>query len=130
VRQAISEVTSNLSKLKSALVKVVRSSPEEVDRRVAHRQPVSLPVRVSIGGRQSAGTVLNLSEGGALIAGQFQHNKGDSGFAEIEGLSERLPLQVRGQRDDGGLHVKFVLQGEQTARLLRFIDGQKGRMAA
>ncbi|MGA7809469.1 methyl-accepting chemotaxis protein [Bradyrhizobium sp.] len=129
VRQAISEVTSNLSKLKTALVKVVRSSPEEVDRRGDPRHPVSLSVRIHVGGAQSAGTVANLSEGGAFIAGHFEYNKGEKGTAEIEGLSERLPFQVRGRRDDG-LHVKFVLEGEQSVRYLRFLGSQTGRKAA
>ena len=129
VRQAIAGVTSNLTELKSALVKVVRSSQEEVDRRGDVRHPVSLGARVEVNGAQSAGRITNLSEGGAFVEGHLKFKKGDTGLVEIEGLSERLPFQVRGL-GLGGMHIKLILKGEQEVHFLRFLSGHKRKMAA
>jgi methyl-accepting chemotaxis protein len=129
VGQTIGEIGSSLSNLKTSLVRMVRGSTNETDRRVGQRYPTDLSARIYTSGARLAGRITDLSAEGAFIAGQFELTKGDIGLVEIEGLSERLPFHVR-DRIATGLHTKLLLQDDQAKRFVAFLDRQTGRKAA
>ncbi|MDG5497190.1 methyl-accepting chemotaxis protein [Niveispirillum sp. BGYR6] len=68
VRGTVTEVTQSVTDLRSTLVRVVRTSMSEVDRRVAERVAVDMPTQLEIGGRRLDSRLRNLSSGGALTA--------------------------------------------------------------
>ena len=70
VRGAISNVSSNLSSLRAVLVKVVRTTTEEADRRRGPRFKSGLRIQVTWRGKLRPNvTLADISEGGAWIRG-------------------------------------------------------------
>ena len=68
MRQAISSVAANLATLKSVLVRTVRSSTAEVNRRTSQRYPTDVTVAVTDSKQRVHNTTLvDISEGGAWI---------------------------------------------------------------
>jgi methyl-accepting chemotaxis protein len=130
MRQAISSVTSNLTSLQSVLVRTVRSSATEVDRRLTRRYPADLEVTVT-DRRQTthATTLVDISEGGAWIRCAPQIDINETGVLRIKGLAPALSFTVR-THDGEAAHVEFVLGDAQKAELVRYIDRNFGEAAA
>jgi len=129
VRQAIGAVTSNISDLKELLVRVVRTSTEEADRRQEERYPAQIAAKVHGSRGQIAGAITDISTGGAFISGRFDLAPGATATVEIQGLPDRLAFEVR-DRSDSGLRVKFAFEGSQEQRFLACFSGQFGKKAA
>jgi len=109
VRQSISEITNNLVGLRAALVRVVRNSTEDANRR--HFQRYSVKANVDILdalNKRIGGELVNISEGGAMIACSSGMRTGEKGSLRLEGISAPLPFVVREQQDEA-LHVEFQL---------------------
>ena len=121
MRDAISGVSSNLSSLQSLLVRTVRSSAAEVDRRLSKRYPTDLEATVT-DSRQAAHetTLVDLSEGGAWIRCAPQLDVNETGVLRIKGFASQLPFTVR-THDGEAAHVAFVLGDAQRAELARYI---------
>jgi methyl-accepting chemotaxis protein len=130
MRDAISGVSSNLSSLQSLLVRTVRSSAAEVDRRLSKRYPTDLEVTV-IDSRQAAHgtTLVDLSEGGAWIRCAPRLDANETGVLRIKGFASPLPFAVRTQ-DGEAAHVAFALNDAQRAELARYIAWNFGEEAA
>ncbi|MGA7808000.1 methyl-accepting chemotaxis protein [Bradyrhizobium sp.] len=77
VREAIASVNSNISGLRTLLVRVVRTATADADRREKPRYSTNLPATVSIGSRQNPGRVVEISEEAALVTGDFGLGAGD-----------------------------------------------------
>ena len=118
VRNAIAKVSSSLSSLRSVLVKVVRTSTEEANRRRWPRFKTSLPIAVTCRGRkQPNATLTDISEGGAWIRGVPDLEIGDIGVMTIEGFAPDLPFAVRSLSPEA-IHVEFDLGSHrETYRL-------------
>jgi len=109
VRSSIGEVTDNISGLREILVRVVRSSTADANRRASVRHVVS--VRGEIFGRTGkphAGEVLDISENGARIRCNPEIAPGEGGTLKVGGFATALPFVVRGKNGDS-LHVEFQL---------------------
>jgi methyl-accepting chemotaxis protein len=121
VRQAISSVSSNLAALQSVLVRTVRSSTTEVDRRRSKRYPADIQVSV-IDSRQAthATTLVDISEGGAWLRCAPQLRVGETGTLQIDGLALPLPFTVR-SLDGQAAHVAFVLDPGRYSRFVEWI---------
>ncbi|MDN4987476.1 PilZ domain-containing protein [Bradyrhizobium arachidis] len=130
MRDAISGVSSNLSSLQSLLVRTVRSSATEVDRRLSKRYPTDLEVTVT-DNRQAAHatTLVDLSEGGAWIRCASQLDVGETGVLRIRGFALPLPFTVR-THDGEAAHVAFALGDAQKKELARYIARNFGEEAA
>ena len=115
VRRAISNVSSNLSSLQSVLVKVVRTSTEEANRRRWQRFHSNLSISVTCrgGGRPNA-QLADISEGGAWITRVPDLEIGESGILKIQGCEANLRFSVR-SREDEALHVEFEADREWEA---------------
>jgi methyl-accepting chemotaxis protein/aerotaxis receptor len=132
VRAGSGEVDASVSELRNVLVKVVRTSLEEADRRMEERYPASEPCRVQAGGRQAEGKLLNVSLHGALVADVQGLGEGMRGSLELPrhpGL--RLGFEVR-QVTALGTHLRFddASVNDAWRRALATISGQQYRTKA
>jgi methyl-accepting chemotaxis protein len=129
VRGAIGNVSSNLQSLRAILVKVVRTSTEEADRRRWPRVESRLPIRVNCRGRTQPDAILaDISEGGAWILGIPELQIGETGFMSIEGFELNLPFAVRSQGPEA-IHVEFDL-GHRREAYQKWFDINLRRLAA
>ncbi|WP_262049258.1 methyl-accepting chemotaxis protein [Bradyrhizobium sp. Bra78] len=130
MREAISSVSANLASLKSVLVRTVRSSTAEVDRRSARRYPTDLQVSVT-DARQAvhATTLVDLSEGGAWVRCAPQIHVGETGLLQIRGLASALPFTVR-THDGEAAHVASRLDAAQSADLAGWLARNFGEAVA
>lgn len=113
IRKTSGEVADSVGGLRATLVRVVRTSTKEADRRKTPRVDVDLPGRVRLGSTEHHVRVLDLSLGGAKLSGVAAH-EGDRATLSIGGCSQALKFVVRGAGGET-LHVKFEL--EEAARL-------------
>ncbi|WP_257167272.1 methyl-accepting chemotaxis protein [Bradyrhizobium sp. SRS-191] len=109
VRSAIGDVASSLTSLRTTLVKVVRTTTAEADRRHAPRFKSSLPIKVidNTKGMVKADLV-DISEGGAWFRFEPEPGIGDRGVLQFAGFDHDVPYLVRG-RDRDALRVEFDL---------------------
>jgi methyl-accepting chemotaxis protein len=122
VRQSIGEITNNLVGLRAALVRVVRNSTEDANRRQFQRFPVNAKAEVfNTSNKRVGGVLMNISEGGAMIGGSSEMRTGETGSLRIEGISAPLPFVVRGQQDDA-FHVEFQLTEAGRAAFLHWFS--------
>jgi hypothetical protein len=115
VRNAIGNVASSLSSLRSVLVKVVRTTTIEANRRLSPRFKASGPVRMTGPGMDRLNAMLvDISEGGAWVRVDQNLNMGAIGKIQLDGLACDLPFTVRG-RDNDALHIEFNLGQHRLA---------------
>jgi methyl-accepting chemotaxis protein len=109
VRTCVSGVSNNISGLREILVRVVRSSTADANRRMEVRHPVAVRGKVfDSAGRQHEGKIVDLSGSGARIACRPEMALGDAGTLKLEGFLETLPFIVRHASGEH-LHVQFQL---------------------
>lgn len=102
-----------VSELRRNVVRVIRESNAEVDRRQGLRQRVSLPCRLAAPGSGTVqGLIIDLSEGGARIETTAKLELGMQGTIEIE-HGPTMPFTVR-YGDAGMIGVAF--QPDETSR--------------
>jgi methyl-accepting chemotaxis protein len=109
VRACVSGVSDNINGLRETLVRVVRTSTADANRRMEVRHPITMRGKVfDRGGRQQEGQIVDLSGSGARIACRPEMALGDAGSLKLEGFSEALPFIVRHASGEN-LHVQFQL---------------------
>lgn len=110
-----------VSALKQGVVRAVRTSTSEVDRRESIRLPVDLQCSVHLPGQPTyTARVNDISEGGAFIRGVAGLRPGAGGSLGLEALDCPLPFTVRSCLDDD-LHVGFQLDEPALATLRTFL---------
>ncbi len=119
-----------VSELRGMVVRVVRSSTTEVDRRQATRHPTDLRCSVTVpGAAPVSARLVNLSAGGARVEGGPALGAGAGGTLSINGLDFALPFSVRAT-DGGGLSLAFALEALQGERVAAFAERLALRRAA
>jgi methyl-accepting chemotaxis protein len=114
VREAIASVTREVDGLRGILVKVVRTSTEDANRRQFPRYALKLGVEASDpAGKRIDAKLLDLSEGGANLAADSGLATGDRGGLRIDGYSRRLAYRVRAV-EGGRTHVEFTFAGDDA----------------
>jgi len=109
VRVSIGEVTGNIGGLREILVRVVRSSMADANRRMAVRHTVSAQGQIfDHSGKQHEGELLDISETGARIRCSPEIQQGEAGTLKVQGFATALPFIVRGKKGDS-LHVELEL---------------------
>ncbi|MGJ4948631.1 methyl-accepting chemotaxis protein [Bradyrhizobium sp. HKCCYLS20291] len=129
VRGAIGNVASSLTALKATLVKVVRTTTTEADRRQSPRLRSSLPIKV-VDDRKGPvkADLVDISEGGAWFRFQPEGSIGDRGVMEFSGFDGSVAYEVRG-RDKDALHVEFE-PGQNREAFLSWFRRTFARQAA
>ena len=127
IRDGSAEIASKVDGLRETLVRVVRTSTADVDRRTSARVDVERHGTVEIGGRAHKVVIRNLSEGGAMMVGTVPDARIDTPVAlRIDGLAVSLN-GVIARNDESGTLVKFKLT-EAAEKLVK--DLMSGRRAA
>ena len=127
IRDGSAEIASKVDGLRETLVRVVRTSTADVDRRTSARVDVERHGTVEIGGRAHKVVIRNLSEGGAMMVGAVPDARIDTPVAlRIDGLAVSLN-GVIARNDESGTLVKFKLT-EAAEKLVK--DLMSGRRAA
>jgi aerotaxis receptor len=103
--------------LRNVLVRVVRTSSAEADRRKHRRHPVDLGARLAGG---LGVRVADVSEGGLWIKGRTGLKTGDRGRIEIDGFAGALDFTVRATAP-GDDHLELSVAGAQAEAWARFV---------
>jgi methyl-accepting chemotaxis protein len=119
-----------VAELKSTVVRVVRTSTAEVDRRLFDRHEVDLPGRVSLA-RQGTHSVrvIDLSEAGAGLDGMPSMPSGSRGTLHIEGIPSPIPFVVQNAHGHR-LGVAFAFDEATGTALRSRLTGILQRQAA
>jgi methyl-accepting chemotaxis protein len=123
----LAELVSNLRR---TVMRVIRTSTTEVDRRAGQRHQVDLPCRLSVTGAGVLDArVVDLSKGGARIQGAAALPVGSRGTLHLDGLGTTLPFTVR-EADGLLLGITFELDAAADAALRSTLERLAARQAA
>jgi methyl-accepting chemotaxis protein len=111
-----------VEELRHSVIRVVRTSTAEVNRRQSTRYSVDLPARLRIPGQADHSVrISDLSTGGVLVLGVSQLPAGSRGVLLAESIGGQLPCVVRAS-EDGATHLAFNLDAAATAVLQSFLQ--------
>ncbi len=117
VRKLSTNVASGINDLRETLIRVVRTSTNEVDRRQAPRYRIEKPVRLKFAGKDLEVALMKCSRGGALSAEVIAGlGAGQRLELVIPGIEMKLPGTVR-QVGGDRTHVKFDLLEDASSQL-------------
>jgi len=123
------QVAQSIEHLRQVLVRIVRTSTKEVDRRRKPRYRIDRPAKASCGAQNGTLTLVDISEGGARLTGTLKGAEPGAilnlSVAEID-----LPLKAKVLAvNDETIHVEFDLGAEAEKRFLaafnRLVAGKK-----
>jgi methyl-accepting chemotaxis protein len=124
VQGAISAASANIAALRSILVRVVRTSSEDANRRVFPRFRMDVPVAITNSrGSRTGSRLIDVSEGGARIASVSDLNVEDACALHIEGLPASLAFIVRDKAEHHML-LEFTADGEARHQYVAWLHRQ------
>ncbi|MBX9634724.1 MAG: Tar ligand binding domain-containing protein [Magnetospirillum sp.] len=121
VRQISSEVASSIHELRQVLVRVVRTSTKEADRRICQRINLHSRCAVTLGGATTSAELEDISAGGAAIIDGPQAGEGQQGSLEVQGNT--LAFTVRSWQE-GMLRVVFTDSPDRCQRVVESLTGR------
>jgi methyl-accepting chemotaxis protein len=122
VRDGTAALNNVVDQLKHSLIRVVRTSTADVNRRGHVRHRVDLGCRLSVGGRDVGNArVTDVSVGGAAVSGVTDLSEGSRGTLELDGVKAALPFVVR-SADGTTAHVSFELDATAAGMLEQALD--------
>ena len=101
--------------LKQSLIRVVRTSTADVDRRTSGRHNADLPCRLTIAGQTHAARIVDISEGGARVHEAPAAQSGTRGTLSIDGVGFPLPFIAQDEAD-GALRLTFDLDAATAVK--------------
>jgi methyl-accepting chemotaxis protein len=110
----ITTLDATVEELKHSVVRAMRTSMQEVDRRVAKRYPADLPCQVVISGQTLSVRLADLSEGGARIIGAPAQQAGTRGVLRLDGFASPLAFSINSVIGDE-MGVVFALDQATAA---------------
>jgi methyl-accepting chemotaxis protein len=129
VRDSTTEMKQAVEQLKHQVVRMVRTSTDEVNRRQMIRFAMTLPCRLTTPAQGTrTARITDLSESGARVEGGPLLNAGQRGTLAADGIDFPLPFIVR-SADNDALHLSFELDTGTAARL-RQVPERLGRSLA
>ncbi|MGJ4970295.1 MULTISPECIES: cache domain-containing protein [unclassified Bradyrhizobium] len=125
IRDGSTVVADKVQRLRTELVRVIRTSTADVDRRLSTRLNINRPGTLQVNGEAIPVTVRNLSLGGALLeAVPVRLTMNTSVTLAITGMVSDLPGTVTRVGDRTAL-VQFALNPEQSARLTALVSDRQ-----
>jgi methyl-accepting chemotaxis protein len=110
-------LNATVGELRHSIIRVVRTSTPEMDRRHTVRYQVDLPCRLSIADQPACSArVSDISQGGACIRGGPSLVQAARGTLQIEGVGFALPFRVRNAEADV-LNLTFESDAGTVAKL-------------
>jgi methyl-accepting chemotaxis protein len=130
VRESTNILNNVVEELKHSVIRVVRTSTADVNRREHPRYPVKLPCRLLTAGVPVHNAqVVDISVGGAAITGAPPLRVATRGNLEVDGIGVPLPFSVL-STSDATLRVGFSLDVASAGRLEQALDQLQSRQAA
>jgi hypothetical protein len=130
VQGAIANASANIAALRSILVRVVRTSSEDADRRVFPRFRMDVPLAVTNSrGSRTASRLIDISQGGARIASVRDLNLRDTCTLHIEGIAASIAFIVRDKTEHHTL-LQRAAEGETRQQYLTWLHRQTSGLAA
>jgi methyl-accepting chemotaxis protein len=127
----ITELRDAVVRLQHAVVRAVRTSTTDVDRRKAPRHATDLACRVTVSGAgTSDARLVDLSAGGARIVGGPTMAATAVGTLAIDGVSRPLAFVAHGTDDGGSVHLTFQRADEAAEVLAPLLRRLAERLAA
>ncbi len=119
-----------VGELRHTVMRVIRTSTTEVDRRESTRYDVDLPCRLTVPGHGVLNArVINLSEGGASIRDAAVLSVGVRGTLGLDGVRSALPFAV--EESDGFIvGISLALDEAAKAALRPLLEALAARIAA
>ena len=130
VRENAAALEAAVAELRHAIIRVVRTSTTQVDRRDAPRYRVDLPCRLHLGDEMHPAVLADLSVTGAHVREAPQLAAGARGAVTLDGIGARIPFVVRNVDDRGGLHVAFDADAGIRGHLTGLLDRLHAPLAA
>ena len=96
----ITTLDATVEELKHSVVRAMRTSMQEVDRRATQRHPIDLPCQLVIGGQTVSARLADLSEGGARVLGAPAQQVGARGVLRVDGFALPLAFSVKSVTGD------------------------------
>ena len=113
-----------------SVIRVVRTSTTEVDRRKAIRHQIDLPCRLNVHGHAAyTARVTDISEGGASIRDGPSLPAGTRAELALDGIGFMLPCVIRAGSDDS-LHLMFELDATTRVKFQPVLERPAQRRAA
>jgi methyl-accepting chemotaxis protein len=130
VRDNIIALNQVVEELRHSVIRTVRTSTTDVDRRQTPRSAVNLSGRLGVAGQgEHVVRVSDLSEGGAQVSNAPVLPIGTKGTLLIAGLTVALPWVARATAGDD-LHLEFAPDDAGRAALRSLLERLAGRLAA
>ncbi|KAA0580178.1 PAS domain-containing protein [Azospirillum sp. B21] len=127
VRIGSEEVAHSIEALRRTLVRVVRTSTTEADRRRSPRHAIDHPAQLAAARGQLTVRIADLSMDGARLLTPRQHalTPGDTARLAPDGMSATVTVTVQAL-SDGAVHVRFNRQEESLPVLLEQMAHRAG----
>lgn len=116
VRENALGLHAAVQELRHSVIRVVRTSTDEVDRRLDQRYDVDIGCRVSIDGASSVARVIDLSEHGASVQGGPTMTVGARGTLTMDGIAGIIAFHVRASSERTS-HLVFELDAASEAQI-------------
>jgi aerotaxis receptor len=125
IRDGSAEIAGKVNGLRSTLVRVVRTSTADVDRRISARKEIDRHGTLEAGSVSHKVEVRNLSEGGALIVDAVPDVRvGTRVNLRIDGVALSLSGVV-GRNDQDGTLIRFELTDAAQRLVRELVSGQR-----
>lgn len=129
VRETIAGAADSVSALRTILVRVVRNSSEDTDRRTSARYEVDVAATIEAAGGRAMSRILDISEGGARITCVPGLAINSVGKIHIDGMTRPLAFIVRGgTAKTASLEVQA--EGELREQYLAWLSRMSKRRTA
>jgi PilZ domain len=127
VQHTIAGAADSVASLRSILVRVVRNSSEDTNRRTSERYQVDIGAVVECSGRTIPSRILDISEGGAKITCVPSLEMDAVGKITIEGMRQSIGFVVRGGTKES---AEIALEGDIREQYLNWLSRLTGSRAA
>jgi hypothetical protein len=121
VRENASGLERAMEELRHLLIRVVRTSTTEVERRTHPRHAMDHACRVMVGGESYAGRIVELSEAGAKVRGVPPQPAGVRGTIAVDGAGSALPFVVK-HAEEGGLGIAFAVDAASRGQVIQMLE--------
>ncbi len=130
VHQDTTELNKVIDDLRHSLIRVVRTTTTEVDRRASVRRTINWPCRLTIGANAAyQAQIADLSEGGAAVRNGPELSVGTRGCLDADNIGMPLAFAVHAC-DEDTLHLEFELDVAGSQRLAQVLErAVPGRVA-
>lgn len=130
MQEAIANASTDILALRSILVRVVRTSSNDADRREFPRFRVDAPVAISDSrSMRASSTLLDVSEGGARIVAIPGFAIGDRCNLQIDGINGSVPFVVKDQSGEQ-LQLEMIAEHDIREKYVRWVQVQAPRRVA